>query len=113
MEAHTILWSARLRGTDASEVRMSTAFFPGWTVRVDGKETPFGPSETEGLISYLVPAGVHQITVAWEPTGTTRLSRAISLASLALLVAMALGKRRLFAEPSHGDEPERVERSVE
>ena len=57
--------------------------FPGWEVRVDGARVPISPSVPEGVITFRVPAGVHQVAVRWGTTPLRTLLGAISLLALA------------------------------
>lgn len=58
--------------------------FPGWTARVDGQPVSITPEDPTGLITFDVPAGVHDISVKW---GTTPLRSALG----ALSVLSAIG----------------------
>ena len=64
--------------------------FPGWKVRVDGREEPL--ERVDYLLrGVMVPAGRHRVEFTYEPASWT-IARAITLAGLlALLAALAAG----------------------
>jgi len=86
-------------------------YFPGWRVQVDGEPVPVTASDSDGLITFEVPAGQHTVTIRFGETPLRIAFDVISIASLALLIvaviewgplqALALGVRR--ATPSAAD----------
>jgi hypothetical protein len=76
----------------ATRLRLYLFDFPGWQVRIDGElaETELG--RPEGFLVIPVPAGRHQVDVAFGSTPPRTAASAISLAALAgvLLVAWRL-----------------------
>ncbi len=75
-----------------------TFYFPGWVAGVDGELAPINPTEPEGLISFLVPAGRHTVTIRWEPTPLRRLAAGLSLLAAVGLSILALTARRFRGE---------------
>ena len=69
--------------------RYLTFAFPGWRVTIDGEEVPIVPSDPEGLITFAVPVGSHQISVEWGSTPKRTALIALSLCAgvIALVVA--------------------------
>ena len=63
-------------------------YFPGWRVTVDGSSVSIAPTEPEGLISFDVPAGHHTIAIRFRETPLRLVVDAISLLSLAALLAL-------------------------
>jgi hypothetical protein len=74
----------------AVTVMESTAYYPGWTVLIDGHETSITSAPNLGLISFQVPAGQHTITVVLQPTEVRRFASLVSLLSLAALLLAAI-----------------------
>ena len=73
---------------------MSTAWYPGWQVSIDGRTAAAGPDAATGRIAFPVPEGRHQVSVAWETTGTRRAATILSLVSLfAIALAEAVSKK--------------------
>jgi len=64
-----------------STLQLNTAYFPGWQVKVDNKITQINPGEN-GMITFSVPAGDHQLTAKFSDTPLRRFSKIISLLSL-------------------------------
>ncbi|MCB9435058.1 MAG: hypothetical protein H6668_24105 [Ardenticatenaceae bacterium] len=63
--------------------------FPGWVATVDGQPVPITPNNPEGLITFPVPAGNHDIAIRW---GSTPIRSAlVALSLLALAATTALG----------------------
>ena len=89
-----------------SRVRMPFAWFPGWTVRIDGKLAEAGPSPGSGLIEFSVPPGTHSVEVAFGRSPARRWGEGISLLSLVGIVVFAWRTRpeRYCAAASAGAE---------
>lgn len=81
-------------------IKENTAYFPGWTAKVDGKLTTINYESTanRGIMLIDVPQGTHQLELLFEDTPIRKASEAVSLAALMILVAaMWLGKNRRLA----------------
>jgi hypothetical protein len=74
-------------------VLLTDAWFPGWTARLDGIETPIRRAD---LIfrAIRVPPGDHRIEFEYRPR-SLYVGAAISLVGLAVAVGVWLGSRRL------------------
>jgi len=57
-------------------------WIPGWSATVDGWPAPAGPTEAIGLAGVEVPAGEHQVRLAFGPTPLRRAAAWISLLAL-------------------------------
>lgn len=69
-----------------------TAYFPGWQVLIDGKETSIDYSDKKypGLIKYQVPKGQHKIEVKFKENIPTRITGdLLSLISLFLIIVIS------------------------
>ena len=64
--------------------------FPGWSARIDGQPVAITPEEPSGLISFEIPAGRHEISMAWGTTPLRTGLVAISLMSAASAAAIMI-----------------------
>jgi hypothetical protein len=91
-------WSSPMTASVPTTIEMSTAWFPGWEVRIDRQPVPAGPGSPSGLLTFQVPAGQHLLEVQYGRTVAEKVAVGISLASLlaALMVSgmIAAGWRR-------------------
>jgi hypothetical protein len=62
-------------------------YYPGWRVSVDGAAVQIEPSESNGLISFDVPAGHHIVRVGF---GFTTLRLAATFLSVVAVISLAL-----------------------
>ncbi len=69
-------------------------YFEGWHTAVDGAPTAVTPTAPYGLISLEVPAGEHEVTVAFGSTPVRSAGLALSLAALLTGALWALLARR-------------------
>jgi uncharacterized membrane protein len=86
-------YAGEVTAATESRVRMSLAWFPGWSVRVDGRAADAGPAPVNGLVEFTVPPGKHEVQVTWEPSPARRVGTGISLAALAALALLAYAGR--------------------
>lgn len=63
--------------------------FPGWAVEVDGVRVEIAPTVPEGLITFDVPAGQHEIAVFWA--GTWARKGLIGVSAVVALIAVVVG----------------------
>jgi hypothetical protein len=73
----------------ATRVRYLTFAFPGWQVYVDGRSVPVTPSDSDGLITFELPAGRHDVAVIWGSTPIRAAATGVSLVALTALVFAA------------------------
>ncbi|MFN2166472.1 MAG: hypothetical protein ACK2U9_09435, partial [Anaerolineae bacterium] len=71
--------------------------FPGWVATVDGREVPITPSDPEGLITFPVPAGEHEVQVRWA---STPLRTTLGLLGLLALAGTAVTALVLARQPA-------------
>lgn len=68
-----------------STLQLNTAYYPGWQVKVDNQITPIYPTD-DGLISFSVASGNHQIESKFTDTPLRRNSKIISFVTLFFIV---------------------------
>jgi hypothetical protein len=81
-------WTSRVKANAASTLEVSTAWFPGWEARVDGRAVSAGPGPASGLLTFEVPPGDHTVEVSYGRTGLEKAAIAISVVALVLVLAM-------------------------
>jgi hypothetical protein len=69
--------------------RFNTIHFDGWRAFVDAEPVPISPSYPEGLITFQVPPGDHDVEVRFGDTPLRTLANLVSAATLLALIAMA------------------------
>jgi hypothetical protein len=69
---------------------LHTPYFPGWMLTLDGRNQLAGPRPGDAFMEIQVPPGRHTITASFEDTAVRRWSNRVSLASLALTLALLL-----------------------
>lgn len=74
-----------------------TFYFPGWHVYVDGQEQPieFQDPKYRGIITYLVPAGEHEVLVQFEDTKVRFLAKIVSLGFIGIIMLLFLVRKKL------------------
>jgi hypothetical protein len=91
----TVRHDYRLEGTRGSNVLENTLYFPGWNVYVDG--SPVGVEYQNptyrGLMTFYVPEGTHDVSIRFTETKFRKLSNAVSVATLGVLITIIVGAR--------------------
>ncbi|MCU0666682.1 MAG: hypothetical protein MUF05_06285 [Candidatus Omnitrophica bacterium] len=64
-------------------------YFPGWQVWIDGAKTEVWASSPNGLIEFMIPAGVHSIRIKFGYTPVRAI--AVTVSCLALIFIFILG----------------------
>ncbi|MEG0409178.1 MAG: YfhO family protein [Bacilli bacterium] len=91
------LITATITITDTNKMAMtSIPYDPGWTVKVDGKETPIKIVNL-GLIGFDLSEGVHSIEMIYTPPGL-KIGVIISLISLMVLILIKLRKNEILGK---------------
>ena len=85
---------ARVRAEGPVRLRFYTHYFPGWRATVDGLPVEIQPDPPNGLIGLDLPAGEHQVQLQFGATPVRRVSAALSVVGLALVVGLWLVDRR-------------------
>ena len=90
-EASSRVVRFRVDADAPSRMRINIYRFPGWTARVDGAPASLVELPRERrVIFFNVPAGRHEVSVAFERTSPRTLGDLMSLAGLAALGAVGL-----------------------
>lgn len=72
-----------------------TAYFAGWETRVDGKKVPYTYKDTEGLLSFYVSAGTHNISTRFTQYTPARIvGNSITLFAFILVGFIAVQWKR-------------------
>ncbi|HXB71736.1 MAG TPA: glycosyltransferase family 39 protein [Candidatus Acidoferrales bacterium] len=87
-----LFWTSKVAAKVASTVEMTTAWFPGWEARVDGRAVDAGPGVPSGLITFQVPAGEHTVQVSYGRTTPEKVAAGVSIAALILILMLAFGR---------------------
>jgi hypothetical protein len=85
---------ARVRAEGPVRLRFYTHYFPGWRATVDGLPVEIQPDPPNGLIGLDLPAGEHRVQLQFGATPVRRVSAAVSVVGLALVVGLWLVDRR-------------------
>jgi uncharacterized membrane protein YfhO len=80
-------WTSQVKSSAPSTLEMSTAWFPGWEARIDGRKVSAGPGTLSGLLTFQVPSGEHTVRVSYGRTGLEETAAGISAISLILATA--------------------------
>jgi len=88
-----VSWAAVVDATTPATVQMSTAYFPGWRVRVDGAPVQVQPSKDVGLIRFDVPPGHHVVIADFVRTPELWVSDMTSLLAFGIAVLIAIPPR--------------------
>jgi len=75
----------------------NTLYFPGWTVRVDGKlvDIQFQDPKYRGLMTFYVEKGRHTLNIAYAETKVRLFSDILSLFSLAIIGGLFIFKPKV------------------
>ena len=80
-------YSAKISSKEATEVVVNSIYFPGWQVKIDGKNTPINYANPNGLITFTLPQGIHEVIIKYNRSSVHLASE---LASLLALVATSI-----------------------
>lgn len=70
-------------------VIFNQAYFPGWQVKIDNKNTQTSPSK-EGLISFKIPKGEHNVKIIFADTPVRKNATLLSLLSFIIIIGIGL-----------------------
>jgi hypothetical protein len=89
-ERTAVSWAAQVTARMPSSIQISTSYFPGWRVRIDGNHVETLPSPGTGQIRFHIPQGIHHVESYWSRTGPVWLGDGISLLALLALLLLPL-----------------------
>jgi hypothetical protein len=75
------LWRIQTQGTRSSVVTLAESYFPGWSVRVDGKPARLLQMDA-AFMGVVVPAGNHTVTFRYRKPATAGVGLAVTFATL-------------------------------
>lgn len=78
-----------------SVIRVNRLYYPGWVVRVNGNNIPVEYMK-EGIITFPVSSGTHNVVVSFGSTPTRTIANSISLVSLGILIYAILKKHYAY-----------------
>lgn len=79
----------RITVASARPVRFRQFYFPGWTATVNGQPAEVYPEDEVGQITLDLPAGTHEVALAYTGTAAQALGAGMTLASIAAAAALA------------------------
>ena len=85
-----------INALNEAQVQFNTVYFPGWKVKVDGKEVPISYENENGLIRFFINPGRHFINLSFGETPLRILADLVSFVSLIILFLLAIKNRRVF-----------------
>ena len=88
-------WRVQTRGGRPSIVTLAESYFPGWSVRVDGRPARLLQVDA-AFMGVVVPAGEHTVTFRYSKPVTAGVGLAVTLATL-VLAGVVLFRRERFA----------------
>lgn len=86
----------RVRTATGALVAYHHFYFPGWVVKVDGKESRILSGNDLGWIVFVVPPGEHRVEVAFGPTPVRVAGNAVSAAAWLLVLGGFLYSLRVI-----------------
>lgn len=88
----------RVTGQTEFVFRLFTFYFPGWRAYVDGQPVEIMVTDPDGLITFWVPAGEHDVVVTFENTPIRRFGWFISGLAVLGVVLFTVWRLRLRLE---------------
>jgi uncharacterized membrane protein len=79
-----------VRALSDAVIRISTYYYPGWEVTLDGGVIPKGVEKEKGAVSVHVSEGDHTIRATFGDTRLRRIAKYISLMSLLFLIPVTM-----------------------
>lgn len=76
------------------ELRAADFYFPGWAAWIDGEPVDVEPSTPLGLVTLAVPAGTHELRVAFAGSDVQHVAAWLSTLTGAILTGLLVWRRR-------------------
>jgi hypothetical protein len=110
---HTVVSDRyRVHAPEPIRVRFNTFYFPGWQASVDGTPVAISPSYPEGLITFEVPAGEHDVLVRFTDTPVRTVANLVSGGTLLFMagatVFVGVRRRRGGVREEHAPTTDRL-----
>jgi hypothetical protein len=86
-----LVHSYHIVADEESRIRENTHYFPGWKLLIDGKEKEI--ISDDGVITFTLEKGVHDINLTFEDTPVRRFALAISIVALLISGGYLLWRR--------------------
>lgn len=86
--ANTVAW--RIEALADTRLRLPVFLLPMWKVVIDGKPVPAVHDVNSGLIEVSLAPGAHEVELVWTETSLFATARWISIASLVVLILLAV-----------------------
>lgn len=88
-------WLPELRkghidASDSTRIKISTFFYPGWKLFIDGKETSLNIQDRSGLMVFDIPQGRHDFAIVFTDTELRRTAKSISMIVLIMIMCLAI-----------------------
>jgi hypothetical protein len=82
-----------VNSTDGATLKDNTLYFPGWEVMINGKQIDitFKNKQYPGIITFNVPSGETQITVAYKDLLMLQVLKLIFVLSIAIILSYTVG----------------------
>jgi len=84
LEKEVNKYKVSLSSENNSKTILNLAYFPGWSLFLDGKKIPTEPSK-DGKIQFLSNKGKHLLEVSFENTTLEKISMALSISTFLLI----------------------------
>ncbi|MEP7198568.1 MAG: hypothetical protein ABI874_02010, partial [Chloroflexota bacterium] len=84
----------RVQSDAPFQLSFHTFYFPAWQARVDGTPVPTFPTGPLALVGANVPAGEHQVTLAWEGTPLQHVGEVVTLLAVACVGGVVMLRAR-------------------
>lgn len=84
-----LAWTYQIDGKTPFVFRLFHFYFPGWVATLDGQSVSIHPAKPDGFITVQVPAGQHQLRIAFQDTPARRASWIVSGIALAISLLIA------------------------
>jgi hypothetical protein len=79
-------YTLQVNAANQTRLGISIFYFPGWNLSIDGTEQAIDYQNPQGLITFTIEPGEHQVTLIFANTPIRNLSSAISLLAIVLLL---------------------------
>ena len=89
--ANTVTW--KIEALADTTVHLPVFYFPMWALERDRQPVPMQYDTKNGLMQVNLPAGPHEVRLIWTETPLFERARWISMASLGVLIALAVAGR--------------------